>query len=917
MSFTQERLYELLPAFDRVRDSESGRALEMLIEVIAGQVAVIEEDLAQLYDDHFIETCAPWAVPYIGDLIGYRALRGTSTETRVPRAEVADTIGFRRRKGTAAMLEQLARDVTSWNARVVEFFQLLGWTQHMQHIRPAAGSFARISERLAIDSSTGNLIGEFPRLWTSLTLEDAGSPFDPLAHTVDVRRIASGRGRYNIPNVGVFLWRLGDFSITDTPATPVTGDPLRYRFSQLGIDGPLFNHPEPEIEIAHLAEKVNVPGVLTRRELSANLEDYWGRALALTVNGIAVPNPAVLNETIRDRVKICNLSDDPNSAGDWVHMPADLIAIDPELGRIAFPAAQQPASVLATHHYAFSDAMGSGEYEREASFDEELRLDQTKATIAVPTDQPDIDAALIALGAQDGIIELATNDPQTITGPIVIATGQRVELRAANGQRPLIALNNGLAIQGNTDGELILNGLLVTGGRLDVTGRLRRVIVRHCTFVPGIALTASGDPAQPDAPSIVVAPDPANLLFTLEVDQSITGPIRMPADGCELAVTGSIVDAGTSDRAMRVRGFVSGALSPFPSLTSATPTMQVTIGEDGPYAIALASVPTTLAQAATALQAAIRGAGQGPAFSEASVTTVGDQLVVLAGTGERVVFDESPTDPSLTELALDSVASSRPWGVLSAPLTDPPVLQETNPKISLQVGALSETVTGITKNPADLDATRGNLQTRIRAANADQAFASAIVARIDNRLLVLAGREEETIFAFAHPSDAITVLDLGLSIRAAIGAEPDGEGIGPVATIDRSTINGPVVIREMPLASESILVDPVWTLRRQIGCMRFCFAPIGSRTPRRHRCQPADAQNANRIRPAFSTLRYGRAAYGQLSQACPEEISAGAADEAEMGAFHDLYQPQRVANLRLRLEEYLRFGLEAGIIFAT
>ena len=46
------------------------------------------------------------------------------------------TIAFRRRKGTATMLEQLARDVTGWPARVVEMFQLLGWTQHMNHIRP-------------------------------------------------------------------------------------------------------------------------------------------------------------------------------------------------------------------------------------------------------------------------------------------------------------------------------------------------------------------------------------------------------------------------------------------------------------------------------------------------------------------------------------------------------------------------------------------------------------------------------------------------------------------------------------------------------------------------------------------------------------------------------------------------------------
>jgi hypothetical protein len=36
-----------------------------------------------------------------------------------------------------------------------------------------------------------------------------------------------------------------------------------------------------------------------------------------------------------------------------------------------------------------------------------------------------------------------------------------------------------------------------------------------------------------------------------------------------------------------------------------------------------------------------------------------------------------------------------------------------------------------------------------------------------------------------------------------------------------------------------------------------------------------------------------------------------------MGVFSYLKQPQREANLRTSLEEYLRFGLEAGIFFAS
>ena len=71
------------------------------------------------------------------------------------------------------------------------------------------------------------------------------------------------------------------------------------------------------------------------------------------------------------------------------------------------------------------------------------------------------------------------------------------------------------------------------------------------------------------------------------------------------------------------------------------------------------------------------------------------------------------------------------------------------------------------------------------------------------------------------------------------------------------------------------------------------------------------------VRPAFTARRYGLAAYGQLAGHCPEEIRRGADDESEMGVFHDVFAPQREDNLKIRLQEYLRFGLEAGLFHAT
>jgi len=119
------------------------------------------------------------------------------------------------------------------------------------------------------------------------------------------------------------------------------------------------------------------------------------------------------------------------------------------------------------------------------------------------------------------------------------------------------------------------------------------------------------------------------------------------------------------------------------------------------------------------------------------------------------------------------------------------------------------------------------------------------------------------------------------------------------------------------LAELDVWKFPVNSERRQDGCVRFSFVPLGSRTPRRYRCQPANAADALRVQPQFTSERYGVPAYCQLSDRCASEIRTGADDESEMGAFHDVFAPQRDTNLRIRLDEYLRFGLEAGVFHAS
>jgi hypothetical protein len=142
-----DRLYKLLPAVHRMRDADQKYPLQALLRVIAEQANVVEDDIQQLYENWFIETAEDWVVPYIADLIGYRPVSeaGQASDDKtaegralnrvlIPRRDVANTLAYRRRKGTLALLELLANDVAGWPARAVEFFRLLGWNQNINHL---------------------------------------------------------------------------------------------------------------------------------------------------------------------------------------------------------------------------------------------------------------------------------------------------------------------------------------------------------------------------------------------------------------------------------------------------------------------------------------------------------------------------------------------------------------------------------------------------------------------------------------------------------------------------------------------------------------------------------------------------------------------------------------------------------------
>jgi hypothetical protein len=585
------------------------------------------------------------------------------------------------------MLEQLARDGTGWDAHVVEYFQRLATTQYLNHVRPGAVSWADLRD------------------WEAL--ERAGTPFDRLAHTADIRRIDQRRGRYNIPNIGLFLWRLASYPLTRSPAVRAGADPTRYLCHPAGLSVPLFTRPAVEATLTQLSTPLDVPLPIRRRVMHERLSAYYGPGKSVLIELAPLRSDGSIDPTKKpvavdgDDLHVCNLSDrfdaqgpvlGPDGQPVWAHTPVTRIAIDPELGRIAFPADPKRA-VLVTWHYGFSVDTGGGEYERGETFDREL-----SPVVAVSAPGP-MQTALDSLSGA-GVVELRDSSRYTETLSIKAAAASRLEVRASNGHRPSIVLGGELHIDGGADAEVTLNGLFILGGPIRVSGALKRLTIRHCTLVPGSVRDAGGHVL----PSVVV--ESPNV--TLTIERSIVGSLQVVVDAVAV-VTDSIVDS--TDMAGVAYGGLSDAC--------------------------------------------------GGTLTVADTTVIGRVRTTQLTLATNSIF-------------LATVASLAPPGTL----------------------------------PVDVE-------------------------------------------------------------------------------------------------------------RRQEGCVRFSYVPLGSRTPRRFSCRPADAAEATSVRPQFTSLRYGDPGYGQLSRRVAPEILAGADDEAEMGAFHDLGQPQRETNLRMRLDEYLRFGLEAGIFYAS
>ena len=158
------------------------------------------------------------------------------------------------------MLEELARDVTGWAAHAVEFFELLGWTQHLEHIRPQARWFdVRSLERDSASTARST------RRATASTC--ARSPSTRAGTRPQHRLLPLAARRY---------------PLLERPGPPAGAAAWAFHFSPLGNAAPLFTHLRREGDEAGLSTELHVPAPIRRAFFKQDLARTARRSAAAT-----------------------------------------------------------------------------------------------------------------------------------------------------------------------------------------------------------------------------------------------------------------------------------------------------------------------------------------------------------------------------------------------------------------------------------------------------------------------------------------------------------------------------------------------------------------------------------------------------------------------------------------------------------
>lgn len=541
-------LFDLLPPFYRERDGDSGGALRGLLEVIARELTVIDVGLDHFEDDQYVETVSAEGVAGLGQLIGYLPLP-VATSAVSARADLANTIHYRRRKGTPLLLERLARDVTGWPATIDETFLHLVWTQHLRHARPGAAGTTRISGRVGF--------------------ETFDTPFDRSPRIPDARRITGGADgsktvlpvggpgapRWSVPSLALRLFVDRPVAAEDVALVADPADAHRLRFDLLGRDRPLFTRSREVPDDAAVAAR-ELPWPMTREALRDERPHHYGWNGSLRLrwsDGEQVPP---------DRVLVADLSDVP---GGWAHKaPAGSYAVDPVLGRLVVGRLRAGKHLVADSYDARPQVAGAGQG-RERAVDPQ----DPEGTI-MPGD--DVGAAASAVlgtvGGNDLRSVLVRGEALFPIGTsLPSAPGLALALVGAVDTRPVLLARGTVSVCAQPGSTTLLEGVMVAGGPLVIQdgGDLepRTLELTDCTLVPGLGARADGTPTHPGTASIVVA----HPLAEVRLVRCIVGPI-IAVPGARVVLEDCVVDAADA-AAVAFAGMDAGATGPITTLAQA------------------------------------------------------------------------------------------------------------------------------------------------------------------------------------------------------------------------------------------------------------------------------------------------------------------------------------------------------------
>ena len=569
-----DRLWNLLPEVYRAEaaaDFTSNGPLREIVNRIGAQAAVLRRSIDRLWEDQSIESCDDWLIPYMADLLSTNLV--ASLDARGQRLDVAKTIYYRRRKGTVAVLEELAFDITGWDSRCVEFFRRMSRTRH--NFDPEIGAPAETSDPAGyrklqfaeglIGRRTNTGIGGTADLRNVYGASRAQTAFDEYSHMADLRRGQGQTGWQNIPHLGVFLWRLYSFGVPETTPVPSTQCPGQYAMDPTGRDIPLFAASARAYgDQWKSPEEWQLPAPIDSFLMRASLQDLY--ASIDPADGISVA-PNSLGVYLEQGSYYDLLTVDQVTAD--AHQKDAGFLIDPGRGRL-IPRNNAPAGrIRVRYHYGFSSTIGAGPYDRRVLGQSVVTF--AGAALSVTGGGSGLPAALAAAGGS-GTVTLAdslTYDTVADAGGIT-----QLMLRAENGQRPLIRLPVSPPASVWTftgapgpapdtpDAQLVLDGVFVSGADIALAGSFDTVLLTCCTLDPGsydaetgkFLKSADARDLTPTRLRILAGTDVRLLI----VDRSIVGPIVVEGDGRveQMRVTDSIIQSGGGDQAI-VSGFGS------------------------------------------------------------------------------------------------------------------------------------------------------------------------------------------------------------------------------------------------------------------------------------------------------------------------------------------------------------------------